>query len=109
MVICIQIPGASISDIYTVSYTPTVGDTIKLPLDMITSPATTVDLTGTTSAWVGPSNLIYFKNSVRGTPIAKSLLNVAIVMRRNSSNVRLTPVVDDYLLSSGSKNENKFG
>jgi hypothetical protein len=108
MKIAIQIQQPALSDIYTVSYTPLLGDTIALPQSS-TSPAVLVDLTGSQDAWLGRENIVYFNDKKLGVEIIYSLLNLVVVLRRNTSNVTLTPVLEEYVVTTGTKNSNKFG
>jgi hypothetical protein len=109
MTYAIQIQSPNPTDIYTVSYTPDISTSDILPQILSTSTADMVDLSGSMDAWLGKNNLVLFAETKRGIPIAHSLVNLVIVLRRNSSNVTLTPVVEEYLLALGSKNDKKFG
>ena len=98
------------SDIYTVSYTPTRSTSNVIPQDLSSNPAVKIiDLAGSFDAWLGKDNIVYFTDSKKGSMIKYSLVNLVIVLRRNSSNVTLTPVVEEYLMATGTKNLNKFG
>ena len=106
----IRIQQPNPGDIYTVSYTPARSTSDIIPQDLSANPAVLmVDLSGFLDAWLGKNNVIYFADKKKGSQIAHSLLNLVIVLRRNSSNVTLTPVVEEYLLATGTKNNTKFG
>lgn len=106
MTVAIQIQRPNPNDLYTVSYTPTRSDSITVPQDLTV--AQIVDLTGYLDAWIGKDNTVYFADKKRGLEIDYSLLNLVIVLRRNSANVTLTPVVEEYLLATGSRDQEKF-
>ncbi len=109
MRVAINIQNPNPTDIYTVSYTLKVSDTVQIPEDFNNYEGTIVDLTGYLDAWVGRDNIVYFSGKSRSRDIEYSLLNLGIILRRNSSNVTLTPVVEEYLLASASLDTRKFG
>lgn len=100
--------------IYTVSYKPAVSTADYIsPENSETSFDTLqglkyVDLTGKLDAWLGKDNIIRFRATKNGTEIAYSIVNLVVVLRRNSANVNLTPVLEDYLIATGTINEEKF-
>lgn len=96
-------------DIYTVSYTPDISTSNILPQDLETTSVDIIDLTGNLDSWLGKNNLVYFNPVKNGIKIAYSLVNLAIVLRRNSANATLTPVVEEYLLALSSNDTRKFG
>lgn len=109
MVVAIRIQAPNPNDIYTVSYTPSKSTSITIPQSLSYTPlASIVDLTGFLDAWLGKDNIVYFAEKKKGTPIIYSMLNLVIVLRRNSANVTLTPVVEEYLLATGTRDERKF-
>ena len=101
--------------IYTVSYTPALSTINSLlptlnPDDYIdATKLKLVDLTGGLRAWMGKDNIVYFKKTNTGSAIAYSTVSLSVVMRRNSANPNLTPVLEDYLLATGSYSLAKFG
>ncbi len=104
---CIQVDSPNPSDIYTASYTPTLSDSNLLAEDTLHQ--TIIDLDGGLNSWVAPNNLIYFKQDYRGKSIAYSLLNIGIVLHRNTPNATLSPVVNEYLLATGAVLPDKLG
>lgn len=109
MKVSIRIQRPNPVDIYTVSYTPDTGDSIVIPKNLVSTSATVVDLNGLLDAWLIRDNTILFPDKKNGSAIDYSLLNIAIVLRRNTSNVTLTPVVEEFLFATGTKNIAKFG
>lgn len=110
----IQVQAPNPNAIYTVSYTPALSTT-----DQYVPEATSlqylaenglrfVDLTGKLDSWLGKDNVLRFRPTKNGTEVAYSIVNLVIVLRRNSANVNLTPVVEDYLIATGSIDESKF-
>jgi hypothetical protein len=108
MTIAVQIQRPNPNDLYTVSYTPARSTSIIVPQNLTTSAAKIIDLTGFLDSWIGKDNTVYFAEKKAGIPIDYSLLNLVIVLRRNSANVTLTPVVEEYLLATGTKDPRKF-
>jgi hypothetical protein len=110
----IQIRNPNPNSIYTVSYTPALSTTDQFVPEATTLQYLTanglkfVDLTGTLDAWLGKDNVLRFKNVKAGVEIAYSVVNLVVVLRRNSANVNLTPVLEDYLLATGRINDSKF-
>jgi len=93
-------------DIYTVSYTPVVSNTAVIPSD--TEILDVVDLIGDQSVRVGTNNIISFETTRQSHTIAKAEMYLVIIMRRNSANLNVSPAVEEYMLITGSRNENKF-
>lgn len=109
MKVAIQIQKPNPADIYTVSYTPKISSTRNLPADIANTNIGIIDTNGFLDSWIGPDNITYFGLSKKGIPIEYSLVNVVIVLRRNSSDVKLSPVVEEYLLVSSTIDEAKLG
>jgi hypothetical protein len=109
MKLAIQIQKPNVNDIYTVSYVPKLSTSNIVPQNLLTSSAEIVDYSGFVDAWIGNNNIMYFKDKKKSIPISYSLLNLAIVLRRNSANVSLTPVVEEYLLATSRIDTSKFG
>jgi hypothetical protein len=105
----IQIQKPNPANIYTVSYTPKISTLRNLPSDISATNASIVDCTGFLDTWLGLDNLLYFSQTKKGKAIDYSLVNLVIVLRRNSSDVKLTPVVEEYLLATSTINQSKFG
>jgi len=115
MSFAIQIQNPNPNNIYTVSYTPAASTTNVIPTTSNLSAyiqeqgLQIVDLTGGLKAWLGKDNIVYFKENQSGTSIAYSTINLVVVLRRNSANVNLTPILEDYLIATGSRDPSKFG
>lgn len=111
----LRIQNPNDSNIYTVSYTPaistinTVPNAINLGAYSIEEGIQLVDLSGDLGAWLGTDNIVYFKKTAEEIPIDYSTISLAVVLRRNSANVNLTPVLFDYLIATGNIDKNKFG
>jgi hypothetical protein len=94
-------------DIYTVSYTPLLSNTYTIPSD--TTNLYTVDLVGDHSARLTQDNSIIFESIRKGNTISYTELYLTIIMRRNSSIDHLSPVVEEYMLVTGSRSLSKLG
>lgn len=111
----IKIQNPNPNNIYTVSYSPAISTTNTIPTEG--SPAAflapeglrLVDLTGGLKVWLGKDNIVYFKENKSGIPVNYSTVNLVVVLRRNSANLNLTPVLEDYLIATGTRDVNKFG
>lgn len=110
----IQIQQPNPNNIYTVSYTPAKSTTNSIPNQTNLSSYLAeqglrlVDLTGELKAWLGNNNIVYFRESKLGSEIAYSTINLVVMLRRNSANANLTPVLEDYLIATGSRDSSKF-
>lgn len=111
----IKIQQPNVNNIYTVSYTPTVSTTNVIPTEpspaavLSTAGLKLVDLTGDLRVWLGKDNIVYFKKVELGIEVAYSTANLVVVLRRNSANTNLSPVLEDYLLATGTRDTLKFG
>lgn len=110
----IRIQKPNSNHLYTVSYTPALSTADYISPENTSASFTLleglryVDLTGKLDAWLGKNNIVRFRPVKNGTPISYSVLNLVVVLRRNSANINLTPVLEDYLLATGTINEEKF-
>ncbi len=113
--VAIKIHSPSIHDFYTVSYTPLTGNTRANPLDVFITPTSVlgesgvlsyiVDLTGDASATLGQDNITYI---TKGIPIEYTKVYFVTILRRNTTNTHVTPLVDEYLLLASKTNLDKF-
>jgi len=102
------------TDYYTVSYTPLLSNTRITPHDIftagdslqsITSGGIVIDLIGDASATIGQNNIVYINpNKNNGKITSYTKINLIVILRRNSSNLDLTPTVEEYLLLTSSAN-----
>jgi len=95
-------------DIYTVSYSPVVSDTIGLTKTGSTV-GTVIDLTGDNGLRVVKDNVIVFNKLRNSKEVAAADLYLIILLKRNSARTDLTPAVEEYLLATGSRDTKKFG
>jgi hypothetical protein len=93
-------------NIYTVSYTPRLSNTYVEPSN--TSLLNVVDLTGDQNIRMVTNNVLTFSETKRGFKVASADIYLMILMRRNSANLNVSPILQDYLLVFGSKNQNKY-
>lgn len=109
----IRIQKPNKNDIYTVSYKPAISTTDIAFFGASNSSfdedstAGLVDLTGRLNAFLGKDNIVRVKPVINGITITKSIVRLIIVMRRNSADVGLTPVLEEYSLLLG--RENRLG
>jgi hypothetical protein len=116
--VALQISNPQKADFYTVSYTPTVSNSRIDPTDIYKDLAgsaiddsvfQSVDLTGDGTAISASSNVVYtfpLKNNGQVTKYTKVYL--MIILRRNSIDRTLTPVLEDYTLLTSSRNIDKY-
>lgn len=112
----IKIIHPSNTDFFTVSYTPLRSNTRALPLSVSSvsleneeSFIKIVDELGDGSIRFGSDNILYISAIKNGGKItAKSLIYLAIILRRNSPNEHLSPTVEEYMLLTSSNNSEKF-
>ena len=102
----IRILFPSSSDIYTVSYAPLVSTT-RIGFDGDVT-GKSVDLVGDNGARIVDGNLVVFGSQRNSYPIVSADVYLCILMRRNSSNDSVSPSVEEYMLVTGSKNDQKY-
>jgi len=109
--VAIRISNPVSSAFYTVSYTPDCSNTRANPSDIQDfSLLKVIDLEGDASIKMGCDNIIYVdaeKREKKNIDITK--LYLVAILRRNTSDVSITPIVDEYLLLSSSVVKDKFG
>jgi len=93
-------------DIYTVSYTPVLSNTITIPSD--DTLFTVVDLVGDQSMRMIKDNSIIIDSVKSSYTVAKSKVYLMIIMRRNTGDANFSPAVEEYMLVTGSRDQNKF-
>ncbi len=103
-----------ITDFFTVSYSPLVSNSRAYPqdisnLDFDSSLLRVVDLIGDASCKIGTDNIIYSDSNQNTDSIIKyTKLNLVVILRRNSANINLSPILEEYLLLTSNKNSSKF-
>lgn len=112
----IRISHPTLTDFYTVSYTPLLSstrahplDTNNISLDDDTSLVKIIDLVGDGSIRNGLNNILYInskKNNGKITSYSKVYLS--IILRRSSTEENLSPSVEEYLLLSSTNDQDKF-
>ncbi len=103
----IKILSPVISDIYTFTYTPKVGNSIELP-KTTTSLLNVVNLGDAGRIRVCRENLVVTDRLREANIIAKSNIYLIIFLRRNSAELHLTPTVEEYALFAGTEDLDKF-
>lgn len=95
-------------DIYTVSYTPTLSNIRTLVSN--SSLQNIVDLIGDSlsSARIVAENNIVLNNLRNGQTVDHSDIYLIILMRRNSAEENFSPTVEEYMLVTGSRDQQKF-
>lgn len=93
-------------DIYTVSYNPTVSNTQTLPNNQ--NLFTLVDLVGDNSMRMVSDNLITIEPIRNSYLVEYAEVYLVIIMRRNSANQNFSPAVEEFMLVTGSRNQQKF-
>lgn len=114
--VAIRILHPTLTDFYTVTYSPLLSNTRSHPVDTTNislsdsnSLIKIIDLVGDGSIRNGLDNILYIssqKNS--GKITAYSNVYLSIVIRRNSINENLSASVEEYLLLSSSNDMDKF-
>lgn len=109
----IQIINPTAADIYTVSYTPLYGSTRLVPNTLLQYDSIgglkVVDLVGNLSARLGPGKIVDLEIPDNEDDIIQTDVYLLIILRQNTSNVSLTPILEEYTLVSGRKDSTKFG
>lgn len=93
-------------DIYTVSYTPRVSNTDTVPND--TTLFDIIDLSGDYSVRSLLDNVVLFSSVKSAHVVERADIYLTIIFRRNSANLNVTPAVEEYMLITGSRNQDKF-
>lgn len=106
----IRIVNPSLTDFYTVSYTPLISNSRAHPIDVAdmslessSSFIKIVDLVGDGSVRIGLDNISYVSSKKNdGKVTSYSKIYLAIILRRSSPNENLSPAVQEYLLLTSS-------
>lgn len=85
------------SDVYTVSYTPTVSNTSVIT-SSVDSLVSYVDISGDLSAIMGPGNIIYFSKLVTGQKVKRIDVRPIVILRTEDQ--FLTPIVNRFTIFS---------
>jgi hypothetical protein len=94
-------------DHYTASYTPTFGNSYIVP--KVTDLITIIDLVGDRSArLLNEGKVILDPITYINKNIAKADIYLTIILRRNSINPFVTPMLEDFLFAAGYKDTTKF-
>lgn len=108
----IQISNPKASDIYTVTYTPALSTSDSVLNDNLVEYTNEgikyVDLLGDMGAWLGKDNTVFFKKTRKGQVVDRSDIWLIAVLRRNSANVNLSPVVEEYLIATSKFDASRF-
>lgn len=96
----------SLSDIFTVSYTPLVSSVAALPYS--TQLLTVVDLSGDEKVRTIKDNLILIDKERLTHDVEKADFYLMVILRRNSGNIYVTPILEEFALALSSRQENKF-
>lgn len=91
-------------DIYTVSYTPTVSNSLVIPSD--DTLFTTVDLTGDHTVRMCKDNIVVLDKFRDSYEVAKAHFYLIIIFRRTSSVNNFSPAVEEFTLATGSRGDN---
>jgi len=96
----------NILDIYTVSYTPSLSSTLVQPNN--TDLCGMVGLTEGSHIRVTKDNVIVFEQTRDSFVIDHADIYLIVLMRRNSANMNVGPFLEEYMLATGSRLDNKF-
>ena len=100
------------TDIYTVSYTPLTSSTFNIPQTLSAFSSVgglqVVDLVGDLSARSTPEQIIVFERPGENNAALESKVHLMIILRQNTANVYLTPIIEEYTLFAGSEDSLKF-
>lgn len=102
----IQIKGALVGDVFTVSYTPILSTTGAIPLDTSSELVTSgglqvVDGVGDLSVRYLDGQVVLLDKIGKSATASKSRLFLNIIMRQNTADASLTPAVEEYLFIAG--------
>ncbi len=99
-------------DIFTVSYTPIVSTTKaipKTPTELATvGGIQVVDLVGDLSARVSEAQIIILDRIGEDDVNQNSRIFLVIVLRQNTADTSLSPIIEEYTLLAGCKDPTKF-
>jgi hypothetical protein len=93
-------------DIYTVSYTPTLSNTMVIPNN--TDLLGVVSLTDGSHIRVGKDNIVLFEQVRDAFVVHHADVSLIVLMRRNSANMNVGPVLEEYMVVTGSRLVNKY-
>lgn len=95
-----------ISDIFTVSYTPLISASFSLPYSQAI--LNVVDLRGDEKVRVVPNNFILFEEEFGQEDLGSADLYLMVIIRRNSANIYVSPLLDEFKLAIASRQDDKF-
>lgn len=95
------------SDIYTVSYTPKMSTTHLVPAST-SSLLSVVDMTGDLGIRLTPNGTIICDTGRISSSITGANVYLSVIMRQNSTNDKITPALEEFLLAVGSGDLDKF-
>lgn len=108
----IQVRGSKVTDVFTVSYTPTLSSTYDIPetLSSVTSTGglQVIDILGDLSARPGRGHILVLDKVGQSSHAVKTRLFLGIILRRNSADSLLTAAVEEYLLGIGRLDTKRF-
>ncbi len=93
-------------DIYTISYNPKVSNTMVIPNN--TDLLGVISLTEGSHIRVGKDNIVLFEQIRDSFVVHHADISLIILMRRNSANMNVGPVLEEYMLVTGSRLANKY-
>lgn len=108
MVRAAKIADVAPSDIYTVSYTPKVGNAQELPSSFSFPLLTTVNLGNGSRIRMIRNNIIITDRQLESNLIASSNIYLIILLRRNTPDETVTPTVEEYMLLASSEDSSKL-
>lgn len=108
MVRAAKIADVAPSDMYTVSYTPKVGNAQELPSSFSFPLLTTVNLGNGSRIRMIRNNIIITDRQLESNLIASSNIYLIILLRRNTPDETVTPTVEEYMLLASSEDSSKL-
>lgn len=96
-----------VSDIFTITYSPLVGNSLELP-KTTSSLINVVSLGDVGRIRMCRENLVVTDRFRGANIITKSNIYLVTRLRRNSAELHLTPTLEEYALYAGTEDESKF-
>lgn len=94
-------------DIYTVSYTPKLSNTLFVPVEQAVL-LDIVDMVGDQSIRLTSGNIVVFDKIMKSQVVSYANFYLTIIMRRNSAVDAFSPALEEYMLVSGSRDDVRF-
>lgn len=94
-------------DIYTVSYTPDLSNTF-IQASTGQAQLSTVSVMADNEARIAKDNVVVIDKTIGSYEVDYADFYLIIIIRRTSSNGNVTPAIEEYMLITGSRDQEKF-